>query len=193
MGESTMTDTEYAELGQEEREEKNDQKVYPVYFLKRAYHLMRWHVKKALPKEALGALIGWRCYYQSQNFVKIVDVVSGEVEASTAHAQFTKNGILDYTTFLDERYGRNVSERPRLVGLYHSHPFGHDPHFSGIDLNTFFNFPYNEPGNVFFLLDPLINATKAFVLRKSQNDGTFLLEQVPYVVYYPRHGRKYIL
>ncbi len=184
-------ETSTREMNEKKQIRSENEEIYPIYFLKRAYLLMKWHVRKALPKEALGALIGWRCQYQEQQYVKIVDVVTGEVEASVVHAQFTKNGILDYTTFLDERYGKNNPERPRLVGLYHSHPFGHDPHFSGVDINTFFNFPYNEPGNAFFLLDPLINAVKAFVLRRKQDNGNFYLEQVSYVVYYPSHGRKY--
>lgn len=161
--------------------------VYPVYILARVADEIYNECSRAVPNETLGRLLGYRLQWQDQNYVKIIDWVQGSLDVSHVHAQFTPNGTRESELFLDERYGISP-ERPCEIGLFHSHPFGHNPHFSGTDYNTFLTFPYNEPGNVFILIDPLSSYFKTFIVEKnscSENNYNHQLRQIPYICYSP--------
>lgn len=134
------------------------------------------------PLEALGKLLGHRCEWEGRPYVRIVDWVTGDVTATSTSARFTAEGVRQCETEVDERYG-DGPDRPREVGLFHSHPFGSDPHFSAIDHGTFLSFPYDREGNVFVLVDPLSGYFKTFLLERGPEGKC--LTQVPWAVYAP--------
>ena len=154
--------------------------IYPIYILARVALEIQEQCKKAVPNETLGRLLGYRCSYQGQNYIKIVDWIGGTIDAGYAFAQFTSQGSRECELYCDEKYC-DTEMRPKEVGLFHSHPFNVEPHFSSIDYGTFLSFPYNHPGNVFLLLDPLSKYFKAFIIRPNKNT----LQQVSFIVYHP--------
>ncbi len=153
---------------------------YPVYMLERVAAEIFTFCSDQEPLEALGKLLGHRCEWEGRSFVRIVDWVTGEVVASSTSARFTPDGVRECETRLDQKYGDDT-DRPREVGLFHSHPFGSDPHFSSIDHATFLNFPYDRAGNVFVLIDPLSGFFKTFLLEVGEEGKR--LTQVPWAVY----------
>lgn len=155
---------------------------YPVYLLERVADEIFRFCRREEPLEALGKLLGYHCRWQGRRFVRIVDWVTGEVNASSVSARFTPAGIRQCECYLDEKYG-DRPDRPREVGLFHSHPFGTDPHFSTVDHGTFLSFPYDREGNVFILIDPLSGYFKTFVLERAGEEKR--LAQVPWAVYAP--------
>jgi proteasome lid subunit RPN8/RPN11 len=162
----------------------NPNQVFPVYILHRVVYETVMMCKKAMPKEAIGILLGFKRKYNDQTFVTIVDWVTGEADQSHAFAKFTPEGVRQYTTLIDERYGES-EHRPRIVGIIHSHPFGSNPHFSSTDYDTFLNFPYDAEHNIFILVDPKVGYYKTYrvIIRK---DGTKDLEEVAWVEYTPK-------
>ncbi len=164
------------------------QPVYPVYIFERTCKdIFNYCVEKATgdsPREALGVILGFRRSWQGENYIRVTDWATGRVEATIAHARFTPEGILEYRLALHDRYGTNPHS-PRIVGLWHSHPFGGDPHFSSTDLRTFFNTPYCAEGNVFFLIDPLSRIFKVYMLRPRSDESGLQLEQVDWCTYRP--------
>lgn len=157
--------------------------IYPVYILSRVADEISRQCVDAIPRETLGRLLGYRCSWQGVHYVKIVDLVTGEIDSSCVHAHFTHKGIQECEHFLDERYGKNA-DRPQEVGLFHSHPFGTDPHFSSIDHQTFFDFPYDREGNVFVLVDPISSFFKVFIMDVENQEKC--LKQVPWWLYSPQ-------
>lgn len=162
----------------------NQQETYPVYILSRVAKEIFLECQKAVPKETLGRLLGYRMQWQGKTYTKIVDWISAGIENSHIHARFTAQGSRECECFLDERYSES-SARPKETGLFHSHPFGVDPHFSSVDYGTFLNFPYNQEGNVFILIDPIISVFKTFIVAADAS-GAKNLKQVPCICYYPK-------
>ena len=160
-------------------------KIYQVYILKRVAFQIFDQCRKAVPNETLGRLLGYRFCWQGNSYVKIVDWIGGTLENSHIHARFTARGTRESEFFLDERYGQSAN-RPKEIGLFHSHPFGVDPHFSQTDYDTFLNFPYDQEGNVFVLIDPLISCFKVFRLSESKENP---LQQVHWICYNPNVSR----
>lgn len=158
--------------------------VYPVYILQRVAAEIFHACEKAAPYETLGRILGYRYEWEGLSYVKIVDWVTGSLDHSHVHAKFTSPGIQECESFVDERYG-NTELRPVEVGLYHSHPFHTDPHFSTIDEQTFLTFPYDREGNVFLLIDPLAHFFKAFVIASHPSEPKYL-KQVPWICYMPQ-------
>ena len=173
----------------ENREEQQEPRVYPVYVFDRVYReIMRWCWREARrhpPREALGVILGFRRQWRGTRYVKVTDWATGRVESSSTYARFTPEGILEYRLFLHDRYGLG-SHAPRVVGLWHSHPFGGDPHFSAIDLRTFFRTPFCAEGNIFFLIDPLSKIFKVYMLRRPDPQSPLRLERVEWCTYRPR-------
>ena len=175
------------------------QPIYPVYILKRVVDQLINYCYEETPNEALGILIGWHYELPAPDntikFSKIIDWVTGEVAATHVGAQFTSKGLREYKLHLDEKYGKDRPNGPYNIGLFHSHPFGHEPHFSSVDYSTFLNFPYNAENNVFILIDPVPDKPyfKVFQIR-TVNDEQKLL-QVPWVEYSPVENdfRSYIV
>ncbi|MBD3189884.1 MAG: hypothetical protein GF308_04535 [Candidatus Heimdallarchaeota archaeon] len=160
------------------------ERIYPVYILHRVIVETVNMCKRAMPNEAIGVLLGYKQQYAGQTFVKIVDWVTGEAIQSSASAKFTPEGVRQYNTFIDERYG-DVEHRPRIVGIIHSHPFGSEPHFSATDYNTFLNFPYDAKHNVFILVDPKAGYYKSYIVIMNKA-GEKTLEEVDWIEYTPR-------
>lgn len=161
----------------------DSQFVSPVYILTRVAVEVFAQCQQAAPEETLGKLLGYRCEWQGQNYVKIVDWVSGSLDCAATYACFTPNGVRECEIFVDERYGA-ADNRPVEVGLFHSHPFGSDPHFSATDYHTFLTFPYDQAGNVFALIDPLSRYFKVYVIEATECGKN--LKQVPWVYYTPK-------
>ncbi len=161
--------------------------IYHVYILSQVANEIMRVCQREVPNEALGRLLGYRLQWQGQSYIKIVDWVGGEIENSHTHARFTVRGTRECEVFLDERYGLD-SKRPQEIGLFHSHPFGVDPHFSSTDHTTFLNFPYDREGNVFVLIDPLANFFKVYriALETQSTPPKKYLEQIPWIVYQPK-------
>jgi proteasome lid subunit RPN8/RPN11 len=101
------------------------------------------------------------------------------------YARFTPEGILEYRLALHDRYGSNP-HTPRVIGLWHSHPFGGNPQFSSTDINTFFRTPFCAEGNVFFLIDPLSRFFKVYMLRRPDESDALQLERVEWCTYRPK-------
>jgi proteasome lid subunit RPN8/RPN11 len=160
------------------------EEVYPVYILKRVIYETVHMCHKAMPKEAIGILLGYKLIYKGKKYVKIVDWVTAEAEQSQTHARFTPKGVQQYNLLIDEKYGGS-EERPRIVGIIHSHPFGSEPHFSATDYHTFLNVPYDAEHNVFILVDPKSGYYKSFIVVSNDN-GQKSLEEVDWVEYEPR-------
>ena len=159
----------------------NSSKIYPVYILKRVAVEIYRQCQRAIPNETLGRLLGYRCEWEGKNYIKIVDWVSGDLESGVTFAYFTSKGIQECETFLDERYGQ-IPNRPVEIGLFHSHPFRAEPHFSSVDHETFLTFPYDAEGNAFILIDPHIYFFKVFVVSSHPKKQKFL-QQVPWIAY----------
>jgi proteasome lid subunit RPN8/RPN11 len=174
--------------GSKEGLEEEETFVYPVYVYERTYwdifYYCRRAARKKPPREALGVILGFRRSWQDVKYVRVTDWATGRVEASMAYARFTPEGILEYRIALHDRYGSNPLA-PRVIGLWHSHPFGSDPEFSAIDLRTFFKTPFYAEGNVFFLIDPISRIFKVFMLQCLEEAAPLKLERVDYCVYRP--------
>ncbi len=162
--------------------------VFPVYIYERTYwgifRFCEQEAKRSPPREALGVILGFRRTWHGVNYIRVTDWATGRVEASMTHARFTPEGILEYRLALHDRYGSNP-HTPRVVGLWHSHPFGGDPQFSGTDIRTFFRTPFCAEGNVFFLIDPISSIFKVYMLRREQEATPLQLEQVDWCTYRP--------
>jgi len=154
--------------------------VRSVYVLRRVVAELMAFCERAMPDEALGVLVGWRCQYDGGRYVRIVDWASGETDAGPVHAQFTPLGVAAYHIELDEKYGVE-RDGPHLVGVFHSHPFGGQPRLSERDLATFASFPYSAAGNVFVLVNP---RTGHFLVY--QRDETGELAEQEWVEYAPK-------
>ncbi|MDO8124951.1 MAG: Mov34/MPN/PAD-1 family protein [Candidatus Hermodarchaeota archaeon] len=167
---------------------KKTPQVYPVYVYRRTcqaiFDYCLHEAQRPSPREALGVILGFRRLWQGKKYIRVTDWATGRVEASIAYARFTPEGILEYRLALHDRYGTNP-HTPRVVGLWHSHPFGGDPHFSSTDLHTFFNTPFCAEGNVFFLIDPLSCIFKVYMLRPRLDEQGLQLEQVDWCTYQP--------
>jgi proteasome lid subunit RPN8/RPN11 len=150
-----------------------------VYILARVVDEVLAFCQRQEPNEALGVLVGERCQHEGRRYVRIFDWATGEVSSSPAHAEFTPQGVVEYHTELDEKYGAN-RDRPAIVGLFHSHPFGGEPSPSERDLATFGSFPYDVEGNVFVLVNP---RTRHFLVF--QRDAAGALVEQEWVEYAP--------
>jgi proteasome lid subunit RPN8/RPN11 len=155
--------------------------VYPVYILSSVVSDILHQCQRAVPNETLGRLLGYRLRYKEVHYVKVIDSIGGTLEASHSHARFTPEGTRESELFSDERYGTDT-KRPKEVGLFHSHPFGVEPHFSSTDDETFLTFPYNREGNVFILVDPLVSYFKVFIISQESKKT---LQQVKWICYSP--------
>ncbi len=166
----------------------HSQCVFPVYINKRTcneiFGFCLREAKHQPPREALGVILGFRRSWQGINYVRVTDWATGRVEASISFARFTPEGVLEYRLAMHDRYGANPLI-PRVVGLWHSHPFGSDPHFSATDLHTFYKTPFCAEGNVFFLIDPLSHTFKVYMLRPRPEVSGLQLEQVDWCTYSP--------
>ncbi len=164
------------------------QRVYSVYVYDRTCkEIFNYCLVKAsgeTPQEALGVTLGFRRIWQGKKYIRVTDWATGRVEASSTHARFTPEGILEYRLAMHDRYGMNP-HTPRVVGLWHSHPFGGDPQFSSTDLRTFFKTPFCAEGNVFFLIDPLSRIFKVYMLRPRSDEPGLQLERVDWCTYRP--------
>ncbi|HUU77082.1 MAG TPA: Mov34/MPN/PAD-1 family protein [candidate division Zixibacteria bacterium] len=157
------------------------EKIFPVYILHRVVYETIMMCKKAMPSEAIGILLGYKMQYNDQKYVKVVDWVTGNANQSHVFAEFTPEGVRQYTTLIQEKYG-DSENRPRIVGIIHSHPFGSNPHFSGTDYNTFLNFPYDAEHNVFVLVDPKSGYYKSYIVIVNET-GQKDLKEVDWVEY----------
>jgi len=173
-------------LEEVERELKpeDQNEIYPVYILTRVVNETIRMCKDEAPNEAIGILLGYKMQYNGKKYVKVVDWVTGKSNRSNISAKFTLEGVRQYTSYIDEKY-QDAETRPKIVGIIHSHPFGHNPHFSGTDYNTFLNFPYDAEHNVFVLVDPLASYYKSYIVVKDEK-GKKDLEEVDWVEYYPQ-------
>ncbi len=163
------------------KEENSSENVYPVYILHRVVYETLLLCKKSIPNEAIGVLLGYKYQYKGKKYVKVVDWVTGKAYQSHAFAEFTPEGVRQYTTIIEEKYGDAI-ERPKIVGIFHSHPFGSNPHFSATDYNTFLNFPYDAEHNVFVLIDPKSNYYKSYIVVINE-DNQKDLKEVDWVEY----------
>lgn len=151
-----------------------------VYILSRVVEEVLAFCQRQVPREALGVLVGERCQHEGHRYVRVTDWATGSVEASSTHARFTRDGVVEYHIELEERYG-SAERRPRVVGIFHSHPFGGEPSFSEEDLATFGSFPYDAEGNVFVLINPRTGHFLVF-----QRDGSGALVEQDWVEYAPK-------
>ncbi|NHJ48029.1 MAG: hypothetical protein FK733_09600 [Asgard group archaeon] len=174
-------------LEQQIDEEESDSKpknIFKVYILHRVVSETLRLCKKNVPNEAIGILLGYKYQFKGVKYVKVVDWVSGRANQSHAFAEFTPEGVRQYTTLIDEKYG-DADERPKIIGIFHSHPFGSNPHFSSTDYNTFLNFPYDAVNNVFVLIDPKSLYYKSYIVVIDENNQKDLME-VDWVEYTAR-------
>ncbi|MHA1124863.1 MAG: Mov34/MPN/PAD-1 family protein [Candidatus Heimdallarchaeota archaeon] len=169
---------------EKELKPEDQNEIYPVYILTRVVNETIRMCKDEAPNEAIGILLGYKMQHNGTKYVKVVDWVTGKSNKSGISAKFTPEGVRQYTSYIDEKY-QDAEMRPKIVGIIHSHPFGHNPHFSGTDYNTFLNFPYDAEHNVFVLVDPLASYYKTYVVVKDDK-GRKDLEEVDWVEYHPQ-------
>ena len=175
--EKTITEESKTEELMRDPEEED---IYPVYILQRVVYETFLLCKKSDPNEAIGILLGYKYQYKGKKYVKVVDWVTGKAYSSHAYAEFTPDGVRQYTTIIEEKYGGS-EERPKIVGIFHSHPFGSNPHFSSTDYNTFLNFPYDAEHNVFVLIDPRSNYYKSYIVVNENGEKD--LKEVDWIEY----------
>jgi len=156
--------------------------IYAVYILQRVVQETKRVCKLADPNEAIGVLLGYKFSYKGQKYVKVVDWVTGRAYQSRAFAEFTPEGVQQYTSIIQEKYGDGET-RPRIVGIFHSHPFGTNPSFSSTDYRTFLNFPYDADYNVFVLIDPRTNYYKSYIVTTEEGSQEKTLKEVDWVEY----------
>jgi len=162
---------------------ENQNEIYLVYILSRVVKETIRMCKDEEPNEAIGILLGYKMQYNEKKYVKVVDWVTGKAHKSSVSAEFTPEGVRQYTSYIDEKYQEGET-RPKIVGIIHSHPFGHNPRFSGTDYQTFLNFPYDAEHNVFVLVDPISGYYKTYIVTKDDK-GKKALEEVDWVEYHP--------
>ncbi len=133
-----------------------------------------------MPDEAVGKLYGYRRRWEGTDYVRITDSATAPCDTGPAHGRFTPEATRICQERIDARY-RGRPDRPREVGVYHSHPFGSEPFFSSTDRETFLSFPYDTPGNAFVLVDPTDRWFKVYVVRA--DGGARRLVEVPWVEY----------
>jgi len=172
--------TQKKAIREELKEDSLEDHIYSVYILQRVVYETLLLCKKSDPNEAIGILLGYKYQYKGKKYVKVVDWVTGKAYSSHAYAEFTPEGVRQYTTIIEEKYGGSEN-RPKIVGIFHSHPFGSNPHFSSTDYNTFLNFPYDAEHNVFVLIDPRSNYYKSYIVVSE--DGEKDLKEVDWIEY----------
>ncbi len=150
-----------------------------VYILRGVVDEVMAFCRSRVPDEALGVLVGRRCSHNGTRYVRVTDWATGSTTTSPAHAEFLVRGVVEYNIELDEKYGRERAER--IVGVFHSHPFGHRPALSQRDIETFTTFPYAAEGNVFALINPL---SGHFLVYARDADGR--LAETEWVEYAPK-------
>lgn len=140
--------------------------VLPVYVDAAVARAIHDHCAESAPDEAIGKLYGFRRSWEGIRYVRVVDRATAPCDTGPAHGRFTPEATQACQAEIDARHGGRAREdRPREVGVYHSHPFGHEPFFSATDEETFLGFPYDAPGNVFILVDPTAGWFKVHVVR----------------------------
>ena len=151
-----------------------------VYVFRRVVDQILAFCRAKAPDEALGVLVGRRCQHGGRRYVRVVDWATGAVDASPSHARFTAQGVAECYSEVDEKYGAERA-RTRVVGVFHSHPFGGEPRLSSVDVATFQGFPYATAGSVFVLVSP---STGHFLVFTRSAEGR-LIERV-WMAYEPR-------
>lgn len=168
----------------------NEGLIYPVYINSRCITEIVKFCKDTYPKEALAFLLGVKSVYKGDKkteYTRVVDWVTGSVDSTHISANFTSEGLQQANAFLDDKFGKDREKNPalpKIIGIVHSHPFGFEPHFSSVDLDSFLNFPYDSAGNVFILIDPVPNNPyfKVFKIIIGENNEK-LLQHVPWIEY----------
>ncbi|MBI4615045.1 MAG: Mov34/MPN/PAD-1 family protein [Planctomycetes bacterium] len=158
-------------------------RVARVYVLSRVAREIQEHALSAAPDEAMGKLYGYRRTFQGVRYVRVTERATAPCDTGPAHGRFTPEATRACEEWVATRY-EGSRDRPREIGVYHSHPFGAEPHLSSTDQETFLSFPYDEPGNVFLLSDPTAGWLKAHVV--SDREGERVLEEVPWVEYWAK-------
>lgn len=164
--------------------EMSEEQVFDVYILSRVVDGIMNHCKNSAPNEALGFLLGFKYLYAGKKYVKIIDWVTGRINATHTFAEITNEGIMDIYLFIKERYSWN-DDRPHIVGVYHSHPFGVESSFSSLDLQTFYNPLFVDELNTFILIDPYIDMFKVYIFKRIEDYIT--LEEVNWCEYMPHY------
>ncbi len=151
----------------------------PVYILRSVVDGVMAFCRRRVPHEALGVLVGTRCTHEGNRYVRVTDWATGSVSSGPVHAEFLERGVVEYNIELDEKYG--PERRQRIVGVFHSHPFGERPALSERDIETFTAFPYATEGNVFVLVNPLSGHFLVYVWDRERG-----LVETEWVEYAPK-------
>lgn len=123
---------------------------YPV--LKKIFR----HFVKALPKEAVGFLLGDRYVYRGRDWVEVLDYLPIKAEASETFVEPLEGSLV--------RISRTLEKRKLLVvGWAHSHP-GYGCFLSNIDLETHRRC-FSQPYHVALVMDPLTGEYDIFSIR----------------------------
>lgn len=156
--------------------------VLPVYVCERTLAEIIAFLGACVPNEGIVKLFGFDCTYDGSAFARVTDWFAGEQVVTPVTATFTDRGLREIELARRDRYP-DRDARPIEVGIAHSHPFGHEPSFSSVDVETFTTFPYG-PDNVHLLVDPTAGYAKAYVgLRR--HGGRTGLKEVSWAVYAP--------
>jgi hypothetical protein len=158
--------------------------IAPVYIAHRTATELVDFLASQVPREGIAKLVGRHCRHDGVEFVCVTDWFTGEADATPVTATFTDAGLRQIELARADRYPDRET-RPLELGIAHSHPFGYDPHFSRVDIETFTAFPYGVD-NVHLLADPTIGRLKAYISVSSGPAGGVELLETPYVLYAPR-------
>ena len=157
--------------------------VLPVYLSERVASEVTDFLADQTPNEGICKIYGFEATWNGYLYARVTDWFAGAQAVTPVTATFTDDGLRELELARADRYPDRET-RPLELGVAHSHPFGHDPVFSGVDVDTFTTYPYGA-GNVHLLIDPTAGYFKVFVGVERGNDRSISLEQVPWGLYAP--------
>lgn len=155
--------------------------VLPVYVARRVAEGVMEYLREQVPDEGIVKLFGFDCEHEGRDYADVTDWFAGQAVATHITATFTDAGLQQVERARLQKYPAR-DDRPIELGVAHSHPFGSNPHFSGVDRDTFCRFPYGTD-NVHFLLDPTADWFKVYITVSDGDGGAIRLQQVPWGCY----------
>ena len=154
--------------------------VLPVYVARAVADGVVEFLAGCVPDEGIVKVFGFDCQHDGRDYALLTDWFAGQAVATHVTATFTDAGLREIELQRLKRYP-DRDERPIELGVAHSHPFGSNPQFSGVDVDTFCRFPYDKD-NVHLLIDPTAGWFKVFITC-ADGDGGVKLQQVPWAVF----------
>lgn len=127
------------------------------------------HFKRALPKEALGFLLGDRFTFKGREWVEIVNFLPLKVEASESYVVPLEGSLSEAAKFLDKH-------KYVIVGWAHSHP-GYGCFLSSIDIETQKR-AFPQATYVALVMDPIRREYDIFTVKENTYERVHFKEVI---------------